>query len=83
MADIIDNASTLEDLQRDAALSMHRLNHSAVSATHCEECGDNLPEARRRLAGKRIRDARCVWSARVKWNCVRRLGGCNGLQQAE
>lgn len=48
MADIIDNASTLEDLQRDAALSMHRLNHSAVSATHCEECGDNLPEARRK-----------------------------------
>ncbi|MDH0387958.1 MULTISPECIES: TraR/DksA family transcriptional regulator [Citrobacter] len=48
MADIIDNASTLEDLQRDAALSMHRLNHSAVSATHCEECGDRLPEARRK-----------------------------------
>ncbi|EAQ4012622.1 TraR/DksA family transcriptional regulator [Salmonella enterica] len=48
MADIIDNASTLEDLQRDAALSMHRLNHSAVSATHCEECGDNFPEARRK-----------------------------------
>ncbi|MGO0144940.1 TraR/DksA family transcriptional regulator [Citrobacter freundii] len=48
MADIIDNASTLEDLQRDAALSMHRLNHSAVSATHCEECGDLLPEARRK-----------------------------------
>lgn len=48
MADIIDNASTLEDLQRDAALSMHRLNHSAVSATHFEECGDNLPEARRK-----------------------------------
>ncbi|END4894221.1 TraR/DksA family transcriptional regulator [Citrobacter freundii] len=48
MADIIDNASTLKDLQRDAALSMHRLNHSAVSATHCEECGDNLPEARRK-----------------------------------
>ena len=35
MADIIDNASQLEDLQRDAALSMHRINHSAVSATHC------------------------------------------------
>ncbi|WP_336240364.1 TraR/DksA family transcriptional regulator [Citrobacter werkmanii] len=48
MADIIDNASTLEDLQRDAALSMHRLNHSVVSATHCEECGENLPEARRK-----------------------------------
>ncbi|MFG6654984.1 TraR/DksA family transcriptional regulator [Scandinavium sp. M-37] len=48
MADIIDNASTLEDLQRDAALSMHRLNHSAVSATHGEECGDKLLEARRK-----------------------------------
>lgn len=48
MADIIDNASTLEDLQRDAALSMHRINHSAVSATHCEECGDKLLDARRK-----------------------------------
>lgn len=46
--DIIDNASTLEDLQRDAALSMHRLNHSAVSATHCEECGDQLSDERRK-----------------------------------
>lgn len=61
--DIIDNASTLEDLHREAALSMHRLNHSAVSATHCEECDEELPEARRRLAGKRIRDARCAWHA--------------------
>ena len=33
MADIIDNASTLEDLQRDAALSMHRLNLSSISNT--------------------------------------------------
>ena len=47
MADIIDNASQLEDLQRDAALSMHRLNHSAVSATHCEECGEPLTPERR------------------------------------
>ncbi|MDV1857833.1 TraR/DksA family transcriptional regulator [Citrobacter freundii] len=46
--DIIDNASTLEDLHRDAALSMHRLNHSAVSAAHCVECDEELPEARRK-----------------------------------
>ncbi|MDX7501392.1 TraR/DksA family transcriptional regulator [Citrobacter freundii] len=52
MADIIDNASTLEDLQREAALSMHRLNHSAVSATHCEECGEPLiPERRDAFPG--------------------------------
>lgn len=47
MADIIDNASLLEDLQRDAALSMHRLNHNAVSATHCVDCGEDIPELRR------------------------------------
>ncbi|MGO3414465.1 MAG: TraR/DksA family transcriptional regulator [Kluyvera intermedia] len=46
--DIIDNASTLEDLHREAALSMHRLNRSAVSATHCVECDEELPEARRK-----------------------------------
>jgi len=40
MADIIDNASTLEDLHREAALSMRRLNRSAVSATHCVDCDD-------------------------------------------
>lgn len=46
--DIIDTASELEDLQRNAALSRHRINHSAVSATHCEERGDKLLDARRK-----------------------------------
>ncbi|WP_268063440.1 MULTISPECIES: TraR/DksA family transcriptional regulator [Citrobacter] len=58
--EIIDQASALEEMMRENAIQAHRLNHSAVSATHCEECGDSLPEARRRLAGKRIRDARCA-----------------------
>ncbi|TCD25010.1 TraR/DksA family transcriptional regulator [Lelliottia amnigena] len=48
MTDIIDNASALEDLHRDAALSMHRLDHSAVSATHCEECDEALSDERRK-----------------------------------
>jgi len=47
MADIIDNASALEDLHRDAALSMHRIDHSAVSAKYCESCGEDIPEPRR------------------------------------
>lgn len=47
MCDIIDNASALEDLQREAALSMHRINRNAVSATHCVDCGDAIPELRR------------------------------------
>lgn len=47
MCDIIDNASALEDLQREAALSMHRINRNAVSATHCVDCGDAIPDLRR------------------------------------
>jgi len=42
--DIIDNASALEDLQRDAALSMHRIDHSAVSAERCVDCNDVIPD---------------------------------------
>ncbi|MGH5313782.1 TraR/DksA C4-type zinc finger protein [Citrobacter freundii] len=30
------------------AVAAHRLNHSAVSATHCEECGDLLSNERRK-----------------------------------
>jgi len=48
MADFADNASAVEELQREAALSAHRINRDAVSATHCSECGDELPEARRK-----------------------------------
>lgn len=81
--DTLDAASELTQQRIEMAVAAHRLNHSAVSETHCEECGEELPEARRRLAGKRILDARCVWSVRAIWNCVRRLGGCDGLQQAE
>lgn len=47
MADIIDSASELEDLQRDAALSMRRINRNAVSATHCVDCCEAIPELRR------------------------------------
>ncbi|HHJ2709442.1 TPA: TraR/DksA family transcriptional regulator [Escherichia coli] len=49
MADIIDTAAEIEELQRNAALSAHRLNRNAVSATHCSECEDPLPEARRKV----------------------------------
>ncbi|MEB6409515.1 TraR/DksA family transcriptional regulator [Enterobacter vonholyi] len=47
MADIIDTAAEIEELQRNAALSAHRLNRNAVSAEHCEECGESIPEPRR------------------------------------
>ncbi|HBN1562763.1 TPA: TraR/DksA C4-type zinc finger protein, partial [Enterobacter hormaechei] len=47
MADIIDTAAEIEELQRNAALSAHRLNRNAVSAELCEECDEPIPEPRR------------------------------------
>lgn len=47
MADIIDTAAEIEELQRSAALSAHRLNRNAVSAEHCMECGEDIPAPRR------------------------------------
>lgn len=47
MADIIDTAAEIEELQRNNALSHHRLNRNAISAEHCIECGDPIDERRR------------------------------------
>ena len=47
MADFADDASAVEELQRNAALSAHRINRDAVSAMHCGECGEDIPELRR------------------------------------
>lgn len=45
--EIIDQASALEEMMRDHAIQAHRLNHSAVSATHCVECEESLTPERR------------------------------------
>lgn len=45
--DIIDTAAEIEELQRNAALSAHRVNRNAVSAEYCAECGEDIPEPRR------------------------------------
>ncbi|MER1658221.1 TraR/DksA family transcriptional regulator [Enterobacter cloacae] len=47
MADIIDTAAEIEELQRNAALSAHRVNRNAVSAEHCGECGEDIQAPRR------------------------------------
>ena len=46
-AEIIDQASALEEMMREQAIAAHRLNHNAVSAEHCEECDEPIPEPRR------------------------------------
>lgn len=46
-AEIIDAASELEEMLREQAIAAHRIDHSAVSATHCVECDEAIPQARR------------------------------------
>lgn len=46
-SEIIDQASALEEMMRENAIQAHRLDHSAVSAKHCESCGEDIPEPRR------------------------------------
>lgn len=47
MADFADDASAVEELQRNAALSAHRIDRNSVSAERCEECDEPIPEPRR------------------------------------
>ena len=47
-AETIDQASELEELLRNNAIQAHRINHNAVSATECDECGEKLSDARRK-----------------------------------
>ncbi|MEG6319453.1 TraR/DksA family transcriptional regulator [Enterobacter hormaechei] len=46
-AEIIDQANELAQQRIDMAIAAHRLNRNAVSAEHCVECGDPIPELRR------------------------------------
>ncbi|MBS8942794.1 TraR/DksA C4-type zinc finger protein [Escherichia coli] len=58
-AEIIDQASELEELLRDKAIQAHRINHNAVSATHCIDCGEAIPARRRELVAGCQRCADC------------------------
>lgn len=59
MPEIIDQANELEELQREAAIARHHINHNAVSATHCCDCGDEIPERRRDAVAGCQRCAEC------------------------
>lgn len=59
MPEIIAQANELEELQREAAIAKCRINHAAVSATHCCDCGEEIPERRRELVAGCQRCADC------------------------
>ncbi|EMD6905861.1 MAG: TraR/DksA family transcriptional regulator [Klebsiella grimontii] len=58
-AEIIDQANELEELQREAAIAKYRIDHNAVSATHCVECGEEILARRRELVAVCQRCAEC------------------------
>lgn len=45
--EIIDQASELEEMLREQAIAAHRINRNSVSATHCVDCCEAIPELRR------------------------------------
>lgn len=47
-AEIIDAANELAQQRIEQAIAAHRLNPNAVSATHCEECDEQLSDERRK-----------------------------------
>lgn len=72
-AEIIDQANELAELQREAAIAKCRINHNAVSATHCRDCGEEIPERRRELVAGCLRCA--VLTVRKKKNYAVSIGG--------
>lgn len=59
-AEIIDQANELAELQREVAIAKCRINHAAVSATHCRDCGEEIPERRRGLVAGCQRCVSCA-----------------------
>lgn len=45
--EIIDAAQEYIERNTAAGIDALRIDHSAISATQCRECGDAIPEARR------------------------------------
>lgn len=46
-SDIIDQANELVEHRLQLAIQRHRIDQNAVSAEHCSECEEDIPEARR------------------------------------
>lgn len=61
MTDIYDQAQAIEQLQRDAALAAQAAASRALgpSLEHCDDCGDEIPPARRLAAPGCTRCVQC------------------------
>lgn len=59
MPEIIDQANELAERRLEQTIQNMRINHNAVSATHCVDCGDPIPARRRELVAGCQRCADC------------------------
>ncbi|HHG1669390.1 TPA: TraR/DksA family transcriptional regulator [Klebsiella pneumoniae] len=58
-AEIIDQANELAERRLELTIQNMRINHNAVSATHCVKCGEEIPERRREVVAGCQRCASC------------------------
>lgn len=70
-AEIIDQANELAERRLEMTIQNMRINHAAVSATHCRDCGKRYPSG----AGNWWRDASAVLTVRKKRNYAVSIGG--------
>lgn len=44
-AELIDQDNELAERRLEMTIQNMRINHNAVSATHCRDCGEEIPRA--------------------------------------
>ncbi|MCF6685237.1 TraR/DksA family transcriptional regulator [Raoultella ornithinolytica] len=59
MPEIIDQANELVERRLEQTIQNMRINHNAVSAEKCVDCGDEIPARRRELVAGCQRCADC------------------------
>lgn len=59
MPEIIGQANELAERRLEMTIQNMRINHAAVSATHCRGCGEEIPARRREAVAGCQRCADC------------------------
>ncbi|MEG8893406.1 TraR/DksA C4-type zinc finger protein [Klebsiella pneumoniae] len=58
-AELIDQANELAERRLEMTIQNMRINHAAVSDTHCRDCGEEIAARRRELVAGCQRCADC------------------------
>lgn len=67
MTDLIDRAQQREAEFLQSALSKHRPSENQASYSHCEDCGEPIPEARQKAVKGCTRCVICQEYAEKGW----------------